>query len=57
MMKIEPTEKRDQHCKIYTEKSLKSEIDTYATKRGLSFSEAGRKLIIYALNHIESKPG
>ena len=57
MMKIEPTEKRDQHCKIYTEKSLKSEIDTYATKRGLSFSEAGRRLIIYALNHIESKPG
>lgn len=51
-MLIEPTEKRDQHCKIYTEKSLKKEIDAYATKRGLSFSEAGRKLIIYALEQV-----
>ena len=51
-MLIEPTEKRDQHCKIYTDKSLKKEIDAYATKRGLSFSEAGRKLIIYALEQV-----
>lgn len=48
-MVIDPTEKRDQHCKIYVEKSLKREIDRYATLNGYSFSEAGRKLLIDAL--------
>jgi hypothetical protein len=48
-MIIEPTEKRDQHCKIYVERSVKKEIDKYATLHGYSFSEAGRKLLIDAL--------
>lgn len=48
-MKIDPTEKRDQHCKIYVEKSMKKEIDKYATLHGYSFSEAGRKLLLEAL--------
>ncbi len=48
-MMIDPTEKRDQHCKIYVEYSVKREIDRYAMKYGYSFSEAGRKLLIDAL--------
>lgn len=48
-MNIDPTEKRDQHCKIYVERSVKKEIDKYATIHGYSFSEAGRKLLIDAL--------
>lgn len=52
-MKIIPTEKRDQHCKIYVEKSLKQEIDRYATQGDYSFSEAGRKLLIYALDAVQ----
>lgn len=51
-MNIIPTEKRDQHCKIYVEKSLKDEIDKYAIKHHYSFSEAGRKLLIYALDGV-----
>lgn len=51
-MNIEPTEKRDQHCKIYVERSVKKEIDRYATRNAMSFSEAGRELMIYALEHI-----
>lgn len=48
-MVIDPTEKRDQHCKIYVERSIKKEIDKYAMTHGYSFSEAGRKLLIDAL--------
>lgn len=48
-MIIDPTEKRDQHCKIYVEKSVKRAIDKYAITRGYSFSEAGRRLLIDAL--------
>lgn len=48
-MVIDPTEKRDQHCKIYVERSVKKEIDKYATLHGYTFSEAGRKLMIDAL--------
>jgi hypothetical protein len=46
---IDPTEKRDQHCKIYVERSVKKEIDKYAMIHGYSFSEAGRKLLMDAL--------
>jgi rRNA-processing protein FCF1 len=52
-MIINPTERRDQHCKIYVEKCVKKEIDKYATRNHLSFSEAGRNLMIYAIEHIE----
>lgn len=48
-MKIDPTEKRDQHCKIYVEKSVKNEIDKYAWKHHISFSEAGRRLLLAGL--------
>jgi len=50
-MVIDPTEKRDQHCKIYVERSVKKEIDNYATLHGYTFSEAGRKLLIDALKY------
>jgi hypothetical protein len=49
MVNIDPTEKRDQHCKVYLEKSLKREVDRYAMLHGYSFSEAGRKLLLEAL--------
>lgn len=49
MIDIEPTENRDQHCKIYLEKSLKKQVDEYAIEHKCSFSEAGRKLIIAGL--------
>ena len=52
-MIINPTERRDQHCKIYVEKSVKKEIDRYAMKNHLSFSEAGRNLMLYAIENIE----
>ena len=51
-MNIDPTEKRDQHCKIYVERTVKKEIDAYATKNGYSFSEAGRKLLLDALERL-----
>ena len=51
---INPTEKRDQHCKIYVEQSLKNYVDKYALKRRISFSEAGRELWIIGLKTIES---
>lgn len=51
-MIIPPTEKRDQHCKIYVERTVKKEIDDYADRNGYSFSEAGRKLLIDALERI-----
>jgi hypothetical protein len=52
-MIIDPKQLRDQHCKIYVEKSLKKEIDQYASRHHISFSEAGRNLIIYAIKHLE----
>lgn len=48
-MKIDPTEKRDQHCKIYLEPTVKKEIDKLAMKKHMSFSEAGRMLILAGL--------
>ena len=51
-MIIPPTEKRDQHCKIYVERTVKKEIQDYANRMGYSFSEAGRKLLIYALERL-----
>lgn len=52
-MQIIPTEKRDQHCKIYVEKSLKNEIERYAQTHHYSFSEAGRKLLIHSLERFQ----
>lgn len=54
-MIINPTEKRDQHCKIYVEKSLKTEINGFALRFNLSFSEAGRKLMILGLTSLTDK--
>ena len=54
-MKINPTEKRDQHCKIYVEKSIKDEINNYATRHSLTFSEAGRDLLLAGLHVIGVK--
>lgn len=50
-MIIDPTEKRDQHCKIYVESSVKKQINDYATKQGYTFSEAGRQLLIDGLQY------
>lgn len=50
MVRINPTENRDQHCKVYVEKSLKKAIFDYADKMHMSFSEASRRLIITGLN-------
>ena len=49
-VEINPIEKRDQHCKIYVEESLKKRVDDFAMKNHMSFSEAGRKLWVIALN-------
>lgn len=53
MVNIDPTEKRDQHCKVYVERSVKTEIDAFATRNHMSFSEAGRHLMIYALDQLK----
>lgn len=54
MVKIDPTEKRDQHCKLYLEPSVKKEIEKYQFAHGLlSFSEAGRRLILSGLSSEE----
>lgn len=53
MVKIDPTEKLDQNCKTYIEKSVKQEIKEYEYREGLdSFSKAGRQLWIMALELI-----
>lgn len=53
MVNIDPTEKRDQHCKVYVESSVKKAIDKFATRNHMSFSEAGRHLMIYALDQLK----
>lgn len=53
MVNIDPTEKRDQHCKVYVERGVKTEIDKFATRHHMSFSEAGRHLMIYALDQLK----
>ncbi len=50
-MKIDPTEKRDQHCKIYLEKTVKNEIYKIAYEKNMSFSEAGRMLILAGMDY------
>lgn len=51
MVRIDPTSKKDQHCKIYVEPELKKAIDKFQVQQKFSsFSEAGRALLIYALN-------
>lgn len=52
MVNIDPTEKRDQHCKIYTETSVKKAVEAFANRHAMSFSEAGRHLMIYALDQL-----
>ena len=49
-MKTAPTELRDAHCKVYVEKTIKEEIQRFANERGMTFSEAGRKLWLEALD-------
>lgn len=47
---IDPTQKRDQHCKIYLEKDVVDLIKAYQFRKGyLSFSEAGRQLLLEGL--------
>jgi hypothetical protein len=48
-MKVEPTELRDAHCKVYVEKTVKAEIQKFANEKGMTFSEAGRRLWLEAL--------
>lgn len=51
MVKIDPTSKKDQHCKIYVEPEVKEAIEEYQVAMNYdSFSEAGRMLLIIALN-------
>ncbi len=51
-MKIDPTQRRDQHCKVYLEKDVVDEIKSYQSKNGFrlaSFSETLRALILHGL--------
>jgi hypothetical protein len=53
---IDPTELRDSHCKVYVEYSLKKAVKKYAEEHDMTFSDAGRRLWINALNsECESK--
>ena len=48
--RVDPTEKRTEHCKIYAEPCVKKAIQDYQNSRGLeSFSDAGRELWLAAL--------
>lgn len=42
-------EARSEHCKVYAEPTLKSKIQKYADRKGMTFSEAGRELWLDAL--------
>ena len=49
-----PDEPRDQHNKIYTEKSVKEAIKDVEIKMGYSsFSDAGRAVLLVGLFHIK----
>lgn len=49
--KIDPTQNKDQHCKVYLEIDVKNAIQEFQKKRNLfSFSEAARELILLGLN-------
>lgn len=49
---IDPTQKKDQHCKIYLEKDVKEAVEVYQSQENLSsFSEAGRRLILIGIEH------
>lgn len=37
-------ELRSEHCKIYVEPTIKKAIEKFASREGLTFSEAGRVL-------------
>ena len=49
-MECEAKELRSEHCKIYAEPSLKKAVQDYADENRVTFSEAGRRLWVYALN-------
>lgn len=50
MVKIDPTSKKDQHCKIYVEPEVKEAIEKFQKECNYaSFSEAGRRLILEGL--------
>lgn len=40
------TEKRSEQCKIYVEPTVKAAIEGFAAREGLTFSEAGRALLL-----------
>jgi len=52
------TENRSAQCKIYVEPTVKKAIEAFAVREGLTFSEAGRALLLnadelkYELNRI-----
>lgn len=49
-MKIDPTETKSVHCKIYVEPSLDKAIKKFQLENDIfSFSEAGRDLLIKGL--------
>jgi hypothetical protein len=48
---IDPTQNKDQHCKVYVEKDLKEWIKRYQYKKGFSsFSEAARSLFLLGIS-------
>lgn len=48
----DPEEPRDQHNKIYTEKSIKDAVKDVEIKMGFSsYSDAGRALLLIGLFH------
>lgn len=52
-MKVNPTETKSVHCKIYVEPSIDKEIKGFQLREGLaSYSEAGRKLMLLGLESL-----
>lgn len=43
-------EKRDAHCKIYTEGSVKAFLEKKATDENISFSEVGRSYLLLGIS-------
>ena len=51
---MKPVEVRSEHCKIYVEPTIKKEIERFQKERHIdSFSEAGRRLWIMALDQVD----
>ena len=46
-------EPRSAHCKVYVEPTVKAEIQKFADREGLTFSEAGRELWLSSLHRMK----